>query len=398
MNALGFAWRSLVRQPARATLGVLGVAAVGALLFDMLLLSQGLVISMRDLLERTGFDIRVTATDTLPGQGPDIRDAVAARASIATLPSVRSAIAMRFEDADVRARRTARSSDASLQGVGGRRTTSVDDPSRARHLAGQPRDRHQREHVATRWTSSPAPRSRCARPAPTARGAAAGRVPRQRHRRISVRHARNGRRPARPRPRLPRRAARGRIDRRTFMVVTSTGDADAAAADIAALRPGSACLHQRPGGRPLRARRLHLLPADLHGADDRHAVVRAAADHGAAHRLGEPAARRNCRAACPGILALARRARRALRIGADRRHRRRCCRCRSARCWRSGSIGILKRMPGIPAELHFFVFEPQALWMHVVLLAATAIIAALYPMRIVARLPIAATLRDEVIG
>ena len=68
MNAMGFAWRSLVRQPARASLGVLGVAAVGALLFDMLLLSNGLVISMRGLLERTGFDLRVTATDSLPGQ------------------------------------------------------------------------------------------------------------------------------------------------------------------------------------------------------------------------------------------------------------------------------------------------------------------------------------------
>ena len=34
---------------------------------------------------------------------------------------------------------------------------------------------------------------------------------------------------------------------------------------------------------------------------------------------------------------------------------------------------------------------------HVALLAVTAILAALYPMRIVARLPIAATLRKEVI-
>ena len=55
-------------------------------------------------------------------------------------------------------------------------------------------------------------------------------------------------------------------------------------------------------------------------------------------------------------------------------------------------------MPGIPTSLHFFVFEPKALWMHGALLAATAILAALYPMRIVARLPIAATLRNEVIG
>jgi ABC-type lipoprotein release transport system permease subunit len=57
---------------------------------------------------------------------------------------------------------------------------------------------------------------------------------------------------------------------------------------------------------------------------------------------------------------------------------------------------ILKRIPGIPEELHFFVFEPRALGIHVMVLVATAILAALYPVRLVARLPIAATLRDEV--
>jgi putative ABC transport system permease protein len=57
---------------------------------------------------------------------------------------------------------------------------------------------------------------------------------------------------------------------------------------------------------------------------------------------------------------------------------------------------ILKNMPGIPAELHFFVFEPRALQLHLTLLVLTAITAALYPMHIVARLPIAGTLRDEV--
>ena len=58
--------------------------------------------------------------------------------------------------------------------------------------------------------------------------------------------------------------------------------------------------------------------------------------------------------------------------------------------------GILKRMPNLPAALHFFVFDPRALWIHAGLLAATAFLAALYPMSIVARLPIAATLRNEV--
>jgi putative ABC transport system permease protein len=64
----------------------------------------------------------------------------------------------------------------------------------------------------------------------------------------------------------------------------------------------------------------------------------------------------------------------------------------------SGLDRILKQMPNIPADLHFFVFEPAALVVHLVLLAATAVLAALYPMRLVARLPIAATLRDEVIS
>jgi putative ABC transport system permease protein len=64
----------------------------------------------------------------------------------------------------------------------------------------------------------------------------------------------------------------------------------------------------------------------------------------------------------------------------------------------SGLDRILKEMPGIPADLHFFVFEGTALLVHIGLLVVTAVIAALYPMRVVSSLPIAATLRDEVIG
>jgi putative ABC transport system permease protein len=60
--------------------------------------------------------------------------------------------------------------------------------------------------------------------------------------------------------------------------------------------------------------------------------------------------------------------------------------------------GILKGMPGIPSGMHFFVFEGSALVLHVVLLMVTAIVAALYPMYVVSRLPIAATLRTEVVS
>jgi putative ABC transport system permease protein len=59
---------------------------------------------------------------------------------------------------------------------------------------------------------------------------------------------------------------------------------------------------------------------------------------------------------------------------------------------------LLRTMPGIPMNLHFFVFEPRALMLHVALLAITTAVAAIYPMRMVARLPIAATLRNEVVG
>jgi putative ABC transport system permease protein len=59
---------------------------------------------------------------------------------------------------------------------------------------------------------------------------------------------------------------------------------------------------------------------------------------------------------------------------------------------------ILKAMPGIPVSMHFFVFEPRALALHAALMISTALLASAYPMWLVARLPIAATLRNEVVG
>jgi ABC-type antimicrobial peptide transport system permease subunit len=59
---------------------------------------------------------------------------------------------------------------------------------------------------------------------------------------------------------------------------------------------------------------------------------------------------------------------------------------------------ILKKMPGIPIALHFFVFEPRALVWHAGLLTVTAVLAAAYPMWLVTKLSIAATLRNEVVS
>jgi hypothetical protein len=55
-------------------------------------------------------------------------------------------------------------------------------------------------------------------------------------------------------------------------------------------------------------------------------------------------------------------------------------------------------MPGIPANVSFFVLEARALAAYALLLAATTMVAAAYPIRIIVRLPIAGTLRNEVVG
>jgi len=59
---------------------------------------------------------------------------------------------------------------------------------------------------------------------------------------------------------------------------------------------------------------------------------------------------------------------------------------------------ILRSMPGVPERLHFFVFEPRTLALHIALMATTGIVAALYPIWLAARLPIAETLRREIVS
>jgi putative ABC transport system permease protein len=59
---------------------------------------------------------------------------------------------------------------------------------------------------------------------------------------------------------------------------------------------------------------------------------------------------------------------------------------------------ILRSMPGLPSGLHFFVFEPRSLALHAGVLAATAVVAAMYPIWLAVKLPIAQTLRQEVVS
>ena len=67
MNSFALAWRTAQRYRARTMLAIAGVAVIGALLFDMLLLSRGLLLSFAEMIDSAGFDVRVIGGTGLPG-------------------------------------------------------------------------------------------------------------------------------------------------------------------------------------------------------------------------------------------------------------------------------------------------------------------------------------------
>jgi putative ABC transport system permease protein len=392
MKSLSFAWRSLVRQPARAALGVLGVAAVGALLFDMLLLSHGLVVSFRDLLQRSAFDVRVGAADR-PGGGPLMPHAVTYAQRIAALPSVRSVLTLRMADATLE--HGDRRVVATIQGVGGggRRPWTIvrgADLSRAGDILVN-------ESTARRLGVGAGGmvdvRASC--------GADNESLPPVRLRVSGIADFpfddAEGSQAATTAETLTRACGEERSTAANLILVISAGNADEAAAAITTLDPGlravtndeAVAQMERTGFTYFRQISTVLTTVTVAFALLLITVLLTVSVN---QRLGEIAALR--------ALGFSR-----TRVVAD-------VMSESALIVGLGGVlsvplgwalaiwldGILKRMPGIPVDLHFFVFEGRALVVHVLLLVATAIFAALYPMRIVSRLPIAATLRDEVIS
>ena len=391
-RAMAMASRSLIRQPARASLGVLGVAAVGALLLDMLLLSEGLIVSMRDLLARTGYDVRVTATEDLPRNGPRLHDVQNTLATIAALPAVRSALAVRFVDAELNLAPD-RTIDVSLEGVTG--------------LAPHPwtvlrgRDIRDAGEVVVNdsivTASGVAPGAELMLQADCGSGTEA--LPQSRLRVVGIAEfpfeLTNERTIGTTLETATAACGSEGPHQASVILVTSVGDPDAAVKAIRTARPdlGAATNEQvlgriqETGFTYFRQISSVLTTITLSFALLLIAVLLTVSVN---QRLGEIAALR--------ALGFSRN-----RVVAD-------VLCESALIVGSGGLlslpigavlaafldRILKRMPGIPSELHFFVFQPSALELHLALLAATAILAALYPMHIVARLPIAATLRDQV--
>ncbi|HSM07383.1 MAG TPA: FtsX-like permease family protein [Gemmatimonadota bacterium] len=77
------------RHPGRTLLAVAGVAVSGAMLLDMLMLSNGLQTSFRDLLQDAGYEVRVSPAGTLPlDTEATIRDATRLLADLRDDPGV----------------------------------------------------------------------------------------------------------------------------------------------------------------------------------------------------------------------------------------------------------------------------------------------------------------------
>lgn len=400
MNAMGFAWRSLVRQPARAALGILGVAAVGALLLDMLLLSRGLVVSMQDLLDRGGWDVRVSASD-LPGSGQHVPNALESAQAIADLPSVQAALVIRSATAQLD-RASGRPLRASFQGVttltsaGGSSLRAPWTIMRGRDAEGAGEvviDQAMASEAGLAPGSEVTMRASCisdleALPATRLTVVGIAEFPFE----ATSEHTVGGTLDA------LKEACGGNVgDEADLILVTSTGDADGTAAAIRNARPGlRAATNTEVVGRLQRTGFSYFqqISSVLTTVTVSFAVmlITVLLTVSVNQRLGEIAALRalgfSRARVVKDVLSES-----ALIVGTGG-----LLSLPLGLLLASGLDRILKGMPGIPAALHFFVFEPQALAVHIALLVATAIVAALYPMRIVSRLPIAATLRDEVIG
>jgi putative ABC transport system permease protein len=398
MRVLAFAVRSLVRQPGRTALGIVGIAAVGALLFDMLLLSRGLVVSFGDLLDSIGFDVRVTATDS-PLPGGRLDDATAVAAQVAALPGVAEAVPMRTTTGEVVLDRRVVPLALTAMDAGRRRPWTIirgaDLP--ADHGAEQAAsslvvNQTLLDTVGLSPGSSVRLRASCeaGRAAPTPRpftivGVAQFPFDDEGQNTAVI-------------SRAALRAICGDVDDAADMVLVASSDgASAAVSAIRSARPDLYAFTNEQIVARMQAqgftyfRQISAVLSTitlLFG----FLLITVLLTVSVNQRLAEIAALRalgfsRARAAadvlvqgallvgCGGLLALPLGV--ALSLWLDR---------------------ILKAMPGIPAAMHFFVFEPRALVLHAALLSATALLASGYPMWLVARLPIATTLRNEVVG
>jgi len=401
MTAFALAWRTARRYRARAVLAVVGVAVIGALNFDMLLLSHGLMLSFADLINSTGYDIRIAGGTGLALSRTPLDNSTALMNEIAALPQVEAVAAMRTADAVIGKGRGAQqaeligSSDAG--GLGIWKPVSGADLSAPPNGAVAPavisRPLSDLLHLTPGAVFTLRARigdSLSAMPAVSLRVAGVAEFPFESQQAAIVATTMEG-----------FRAAHGGVlnDQATFMFARSRRSAgpDAAAAAINRLRPDVHAFSNEQVianfGRNAFTyfRQISIVLSTTTGVFS-FLLVATLLTVSVNQRLGEVAALR--------ALGIARR-----RIAATL-------------LWESAllvGIGglfalplgellalvldrILRGMPGLPSGLHFFVFEPRSLALHAAVLAATALVAAMYPVWLAVKLPIAQTLRQEVVS
>jgi ABC-type lipoprotein release transport system permease subunit len=423
MNPFAFAVRGLIRQPGRTILGIAGIAATGALLFDMLMLSRGLVVSMEQLLSGVGFDIRVSATQATPLTGPPIMNMAKTVSALAALPEVEDVVPLRLGEALVDIGR--RSNEVSFMGadVTARRPWTLIE---GRDLTIDPG----RSTLDPGLSTGPG-LSTDRGPSTLDHGLSPILVNRNLAQRLALR----------PGSRLTLRGAcnsnssvppvvfhvSGIVEfpfdqARQLTAITSLKDFARTCGDAAQDEADMLMIASRQEDGPAAAvEAIRRVRPDLAAVTNEELVARfqqvefsyfrqisvvlatitmffglllitVLLSVSTNQRLGEIAALRA--------------------LGFSQK------RMVSDVLWRSallvGAGGLvalplglalsiwldelLQTMPGIPANLRFFVFEPRALFVYVALLAVTMGVAAVYPMWTVARLPISSTLRAEVIG
>ncbi len=402
MTGLALARRTAARYRARTVLAVAGVTVIGALNFDMLLLSHGLVLSFADMIRSTGFDVRVAAGSGLPALRLPIDHAARLVEEVRRLPEVRDAAMLQDDRGTL-----------TIPGHGGRGVTVIG--ASASSIPPGWRIVDGRNFSAS--DSSATPPLVVTRQIAEQFGVAPGAMLRLRV---------NGGPEDAALPPVPCRVV-GVADfafetTDELTVATSVGgfrtlhggqvedDADAvlaasrpgagvdaAVAAIAKLRPdlhvySNAELVQEFNENGFAYFRQISLVLSITTALFTFLLVAVLLTVSANQRLGEIAALRA--------------------IGIARRRVAAMLLWESALLVGVGGIAalpvggvlavvlddILRGMPGLPARLHFFVFEPRALVLHAALLAATAVAAAAYPMRLAMSLPIASTLRREVVS
>lgn len=394
-RAIRFAWLRVRREPGRTALAVLGVTAIGALLFDMLMLSNGLLVSFRERLDRSGFDVRVAASESAIMTGPPIQQ-------------VSSLMAALRRRAQIAAVQRVSLGSAELDGAASERPVAVIGvdlgapgpwtivagraPGDGEPAPGLVVNRNMARQFGLDVGSPLTLRGRCGGgSAPLPLVARVGAVADFQNDAADALTA------AMSYHSLAALCGAADADEADMLLVASRRRAGADAAAIAVRETAPELYVVTNEQLVERFSRVEfsyfrqlssvlttvtlffglLLVAVLLTVS----VNQQLGEIAALRALGLSRARVMSGVFCESLLLIGIGGAAAVPLGGV------------LSVWLDG---ILRSLPGIPADAHFFVFTPRALALHAALMTAGAAAAALYPMRLVAALPVAATLRREI--